>query len=72
MTKMEHVGAAELQTVEDHLNLDQETEEHIVDEAEDTDVIIRDYINSLKLVNINKDKLHGIITDLYKEAKEIE
>lgn len=72
MTKMEHAGAAELQTVEDHLNLDQESEEHIVDEAEDTDVIIRNYIDSLKLVNIDKDRLQGIFKELYKEAKEIE
>lgn len=72
MTKMEHAGAAEIQTVEDHLNLDQESEEHIVDEAEDTDVIIRNYIESLKLVNIDKTKLHDVISDLYKEAKEIE
>lgn len=72
MNRMENCGAAELQTVEDHLNLDTETEEHIVDEAEDTDVIMKNYINSLKLVNINKEKLEGVISDLYKEAKEVE
>lgn len=72
ITKMESSGAAEIQTVEDHLNLDQESEEHIVDEAEDTDVIIKQYIDSLKLTNINKPKLEGVIADLYKEAKEIE
>lgn len=72
MNKMENCGAHELQTVEDHLNLDQESEEHIVDEAEDTDVIIKNYIDSLKLVNINKPKLEGVISDLYKEAKELE
>jgi predicted phosphodiesterase len=72
MSKIESCGAAEIQTVEDHLNLDQESDDHIVDEAEDTDVIIRNYIDSLKLVNINKPKLEGLITDLYKEAKELE
>lgn len=72
IAKMESCGAAEIQTVEDHLNLDQESEEHIVDEAEDTDVIIKQYIDSLKLTNINKPKLEGVIADLYKEAKEIE
>lgn len=72
MAKMEQCGAAEIQTVEDHLNLDQESEEHIVDEAEDTDVIIRGYIDSLKLVNIDKSKLHNVISELYKEAKEVE
>ena len=70
--KMEHCGTAEIQTVEDHLNLDQESEEHIVDEAEDTDVIIKQYIDSLKLNNINKPKLENVIADLYKEAKEVE
>lgn len=72
MTKMELAGAAELQTVEDHLNLDQESEEHIVDEAEDTDIIIKKYIDSLSLVNINKTKLENVFTDLHKEAKELE
>ncbi len=72
MDKMESCGAAEIQTVEDHLNLDQETDDHIVDEAEDTDVIIKQYIDSLKLTNINKPKLENIISDLYREAKEVE
>lgn len=72
MSKMEDAGCAEIQTVEDHLNLDQETEEHIVDEAEDTDVIIRNYIESLKLVNVDKSKLHSVVTELYREAKEVE
>lgn len=72
MSKMEHSGAAELQTVEDHLNLDKESEEHIVDEAQETDVIIKQYIESLKLSNVSKPKLENVISDLYKEAKEVE
>ena len=72
MSKMESAGAAEIQTVDDHLNLDKETDEHIVDEAEDTDVIMKNYIDSLKLTNIDKDKLQGVIEELYREAKEVE
>jgi len=67
--KIEKAGVADLQVVEDHLNLDLADDTDIVSEAEDTISIIRSYIGSMT-VNDHK-RVENIIQSLYIEAHEI-
>lgn len=67
--KIEKVGVADLQVVEDHLNLDLADDTDIVSEAEDTISIIRNYISGMT-VNDHK-RVENIIQSLYIEAHEI-
>ena len=58
----------DMQIVEDHLHLDLEDDEDIVNEAESTLDIFKKYIDNYELKNIDKDKLTKKIFDLYNEA----
>jgi len=68
--KLEKSGAADIQVVEDHFNLDLEADSDIVSEAEDTMSIIRNYIGSMNIKADNK-RVETIIQQLYTEAHEI-
>jgi len=67
--KIEKVGVADLQVVEDHLNLDLTEDNDIVSEAEDTISIIRSYIGGMTVSD--RKRVEGIIQSLYIEAHEI-
>jgi DNA repair exonuclease SbcCD nuclease subunit len=69
--RMEKVGVADLQVVEDHFHLDLEEDSDIVNEAEDTMTILRKYINGLQF-NTDKKRVENIIQNLYIEAQAIE
>lgn len=69
--KIEKVGVINLQVVEDHLNLNLEGDEDIVNEAESTVDIFKKYIDQID-VNINKKKLESTIVGLYNEALTIQ
>lgn len=58
----------DMQIVEDHLHLDLEDDEDIVNEAESTLDIFKKYIDGYELKNIDKDKLTKKIFELYNEA----
>jgi len=60
-----------IQVVEDHLNLDLEDDQDIVDEAEDTLTIVSKYIDNLGS-DIPKPKLDKLMRSLYNEALFIE
>lgn len=68
--KLETSGVIDLQIVEDHLNLDLEEDQDIVDEAEDTLTIFRKAIDQMNVPI--KDKLYEAIAELYDEALTIE
>jgi DNA repair exonuclease SbcCD nuclease subunit len=68
--KIEKVGVADLQIVEDHFNLDLADDSDIVNEAEDTISIIRNYIGSMNMSSDRK-RVENIIQSLYIEAHEI-
>ncbi len=68
--KLETSGVIDLQVVEDHLNLDLEEDQDIVDEAEDTLTIFRKTIDSMNVPF--KDRLFQAIADLHDEALTIE
>jgi DNA repair exonuclease SbcCD nuclease subunit len=68
--KLEKVSPLHVQVVEDHLNLDLESDDEIVSEAEDTLTILHKYVNTLD-VNVDKEKLETKIKDLYSEALSV-
>ena len=68
--RLEKVNPADLQIVEDHLNLGLVEDEDIVDEAEDTLTIFRKYVNNM-ITDVNKEKLNKTIGDVYAEALEL-
>ena len=61
---------ANLQIVEDHLNLDLEEDEHIIDEAEDTVTILDKYVDGLE-ISSDKQKVKNLLRNLYDEAISI-
>lgn len=70
MDRLEKVNPVHVQVVEDHLNLDLESDDDIVSEAEDTMTILHNYIDALD-VNVDKTQLETTIKDLYSEALSV-
>lgn len=68
---LESENPIDIQIVEDHLNLNMENDQDIVNEAESTIDIFKKYIDAYELKNVNKDKLTKKIFDLYNEAVSI-
>ena len=68
---LESQNPIDIQIVEDHLNLNTENDQDIVNEAESTVDIFKKYIDNYEMKNINKDKLTKKILDLYNEAISI-
>ncbi len=69
--EIEDVNPIHLQVVEDHLYLDLEDDDTIVDEAEDTLSILDGYIEGLD-IKTNKKELKYLMHNLYNEALAIE
>lgn len=61
------VGAADISIVEDFTDYDTEIDEDMVNQAEDTMTILSKYIDNLTL-NVDNDKLKGLMRELYIEA----
>lgn len=70
--KLETSGTVDLQVVEDHMNLNLEDEQDIVDEAEDTLTILKKYVSNIDIKGVNITKLESTITELYDEALSLE
>jgi hypothetical protein len=70
--KIEKQNPVDIQIVEDHLNLNLEDDNDIVDEAESTIDIFKKYIHNTEAKGIDKVKLEKKIVDLYHEALTIE
>ena len=71
VSKLEDQDLINLQVVEDHLHLDLEDDEDIIDEAEDTLTILDKYIDGLE-ISANKQQLQSLMKNLYNEALAIE
>jgi DNA repair exonuclease SbcCD nuclease subunit len=69
--RIEKIGVIDLQVVEDHLNLNLEDDQDIVNEAESTVEIFKKYIDQID-VSINKKKLENTIVGLYNEALTVQ
>ena len=59
-----------MQVVEDHLHLDLESDDEIVNEAEDTITILTKYIDALD-ISTDKQLVEQTIKDLYNEALSV-
>jgi DNA repair exonuclease SbcCD nuclease subunit len=70
MDKLEKAGPCSVQVVEDHLHLDLESDDDIINEAEDTITILSKYISSLELTT-DRSLVENTIKDLYREALTI-
>ena len=67
MDKLFKVNPIHIQVVDDNLNLNLESEEDIMDEAEDTITIMSKYIEQMP-ENVPKAKLDSLMRSLYNEA----
>jgi hypothetical protein len=68
---LEAVGIIDMQVVEDHLNLNLEDDQDIVNEAEDTLTILNSYVDQLD-IKADKQKLENLLRNLYTEAMNLE
>lgn len=69
---IENVNPINLQIVEDHLNLNLEDDDDIVNEAESTIDIFKNYIESFEDKSVDKIKLENKIVEIYNEALTLE
>lgn len=70
--KVQKQNPVDLQVVEDHLNLGLEDDQEIIDEAESTLQIFKNYINNVDAKGVDKIKLENKINELYHEALTLE
>jgi hypothetical protein len=68
--KLEKVDPMQIQVVQDHLHLDLEDDEDIIDEAEDTITILNTYVDNLEIKN-DKIDLTALLRKLYDEALQV-
>jgi DNA repair exonuclease SbcCD nuclease subunit len=69
--KLERAGVIDMQVVEDHFHLDLETDDDIVNEAEDTLTILNKYVDQMQIQG-DRQRLDNLIRNLYHEALSIE
>ena len=69
--KLERAGIIDMQVVEDHLNLNLEDDDDIINEAEDTVTILNKYVEQLEL-SVSKSKVENLLRSLYNEAISME
>ena len=69
--KLEAADPLHIQVVQDHLHLDMEDDEDIVDEAEDTLTTLNRYVDGMD-TNIDRVKLQRLFAELYTEAQHLE
>jgi hypothetical protein len=62
---------ANISIVEDNKNMDQQSEEEIISEAEDTLTSLYKYVDNMK-TNVDKNRLNQLFADLYTEAQNVE
>lgn len=68
--KLEASDPMNIQVVQDHLHLDLEDDEDIIDEAEDTLTILDQYVTNLDIKN-DKVDLQKLLRELYQEALQV-
>ena len=71
VSKIEAVGVMDLQVVEDHFNLNLETESEIAEDAEDTLTILRQVVEQVES-SVPTKELDKFMTSLYTEALHLE
>jgi len=72
INSIEKANPIDMQIVDDHLNLNLENDDDIINEAESTINIFKSYISSMEVQNVDKTELEKTITELYNEALTVE
>ena len=67
---LEKVEPIHVQVVEDHLNLDLEDDQDLIQEAEDTLTILNNYVEQLESVT-DKNSVNRVVRELYSEAMSL-
>lgn len=70
--RLEKTGVLDVKTVEDNLNLSLESDEELIDEAEDTLTIMKSYISAMEISQDKSSHLESLISGLYIEALSLE
>jgi hypothetical protein len=70
LDRLQQSGAFDIKVVEDHQNLDVIDEEELLDEAQDTMTILKQYVDNLE-VKGDKVKIEKFLRELYNEAISI-
>lgn len=70
MEKLEKIDPIHVQVVEDHLHLDLEDADTLIEEAEDTLSILNNYIDQLDNI-ADKNSVSQLVRELYSEAMSI-
>ena len=70
LDKLYRSGAHDVAVVDDHMNIDQAEDSDLVDEAEDTMSILKNYIKGTE--TIHQKELEHLMSDLYQEALSLE
>ena len=69
--KLEKAGIADLQVVDDHMHMDLQDDEDIIESAEDTMTILSKFCEQLD-TTVDKKRLDNLLRNLYNEAINIE
>jgi len=67
LDRLQQSGAADIKVVEDHQNLDIIDEGELLDEAQDTMTILKQYVDNLDIKS-DKDRIGRFLRELYNEA----
>lgn len=67
LDRLQQSNAADIKVVEDHQNLDLVDESELLDEAQDTMTILKQYIDNMQ-IKTDKNKIEGVLRELYNEA----
>jgi len=67
LDRLQQSGATDIKVVEDHMNMDVVDETELVDEAQDTMTILRNYIDNIE-ISADKEKVEQYVQELYQEA----
>ena len=67
LDRLQQSGAADIKVVEDHMNLDSIDDSELLDEAQDTMTILKQYVQNLEFDG-DKSRVEGFLRELYSEA----
>lgn len=70
LDRLQQSGASDIKVVEDHQNLDVIDDGELLDEAQDTMTILKQYIENMQ-IKTDKAKVESLLRELYNEAMSL-
>jgi len=70
LDRLQQAGATDIKVVDDHMNMDVVDETELIDEAQDTMTILRNYIDSIE-ISADKQRVEQYVQELYQEAMSL-